>query len=72
MKKQQDELSQRRRLNKGQCPKHGASLVQLAIWTEGGDSGPVVVCPRRNCAFRRKVKRGTKVYEALVGEEDGS
>ena len=67
--KRQDDLSRRRRLNKGQCPTHGLALTQDGVWQDDGDAGPVVSCPRSDCGFQMKVRQGTKLYKALCGEE---
>lgn len=70
MKPRQDEISRRRRLNKGQCPTHGVSLVQTGVATDkhGVSFGDVVSCPRKDCGYWTEVRPETKLWEALHGK----
>lgn len=63
----QDELSKRRRLNKGQCPTHGVHLQQEGVATssEGIPYGDVMGCPRRDCDFTVEVTPGSRLDQLM-------
>ena len=69
----QDDLTQRRRLMKGQCPTHGTLLTQCGLaYNEHNEViGVKVECPRKDCKFVKDVERGTRLMEALEGVIDG-
>jgi hypothetical protein len=67
MKAKQDELSRRRRLNKGQCPTHGTGLEQTGVAHDkhGVPFADVVSCPRKDCDYWTEVRPGTKLWDVL-------
>jgi hypothetical protein len=67
VKPKQDDLSRRRRLNRGACPTHGVGLMQtgVAVNKYGIPYGDVVSCPRKDCDYWTEVRPGTKLWLAL-------
>ena len=65
--RKQDELSRRRRLNRGACPTHGIRLaVEAYLFSEQDEPYAAKVgCPRRDCSFARVVDFGSKIAEVL-------
>lgn len=72
MAKKQDDLAQRRRLNRGACPVHGIPLkaVGFALSDEGEEVGDKVACPRGDCTFIRDVVTGTELWRAWANSEN--
>lgn len=70
--KRQDDLTRRRRLNRGACPTHGVGLMQTGVATNmlGVPVGDIVSCPRKGCDFWTEVFPDTKLWKALHDEVD--
>lgn len=71
--KKQDELTRRRRLNRGCCPTHGTPLVQCGLaYNESNEViGLKVKCPRKDCSFVKDVKDGSKLMKVLEEKING-
>lgn len=67
MKSKQDDLTRRRRLNRGACPTHGVGLIQTGVATnaQGIPFGDTVACPRKDCDYWTEVRPGTRLWEVL-------
>jgi hypothetical protein len=71
-RRRQDELSRRRRLNRGLCPTHGVVLLpdSIAYDKNGVPYGETVRCSRQDCDWWIEVRPGTKLWEALYPDKE--
>lgn len=59
----QDEVTRRRRLNRGCCPSHGCALAAMDYNPETEEY--LVECPRGGCTFKDWVLKGSATERAL-------